>query len=419
MSIRMLFGKRTAAVVLATTLLFLSLVGVGLVESALLVQEISPPYPEPSEALNVASAWLVSNHRNDDGGFTSFSMGANSGPSDVGGTVDALLALAAAGSDVAPSLVYLRDNVDSAVAYAAQDGSTAGKLVLALSLAGEDAHSIEDNDFVVSLTGHLSPTGQYGVSTAFNQSLAILGLAAAGESVPEQAVEWLIGLQETEGELAGSWGDGFGTDGNADSTAMAMMALMVVDDTELDDALSEAATFLDQTKLQSGGWEYGLGFGENANSTALALQALYVLGEDVLSQESDWAKDGVTPLAALLSWQSETGAFQADFGDGRFDDFFSSVQSIPALAAVALAEEQVFVPAVSAGTSPEEDESAPEPVVVEPTDAPVLDAETESDQTEAAEPVEEDGGGFSICGSTMALSLLAGMIILAPLRRRR
>jgi hypothetical protein len=33
----------------------------------------------------------------------------------------------------------------------------------------------------------------------------------------------------------------------------------------------------------------------------------------------------------VLSWQNTTGAFQADWGMGRFDDFFSTVQAIPAL----------------------------------------------------------------------------------------
>ena len=56
---------------------------------------------EEGEALLSAADWLISAHQNEDGGFSSFSIGADSAPSDVGGTVDALLALASADADYA------------------------------------------------------------------------------------------------------------------------------------------------------------------------------------------------------------------------------------------------------------------------------------------------------------------------------
>jgi hypothetical protein len=183
----------------------------------------------------------------------------------------------------------------------------------------------------VAATDHYSPTGQYGVNTAFNQSLAILGLAVAGQPIPQEAAQWLIGQQATEGDFAGSWDDGFGTAGNVDSTALALAALRVSGNTEDDPSIVAGLKFLEDAQLESGGWEYGTDFGENANSTAMAILALALLGEDTVSEDSRWVKDGVTPMAALLAWQGESGAFQADFGDGRSDDFFSTVQTVPAL----------------------------------------------------------------------------------------
>jgi hypothetical protein len=38
------------------------------------------------------------------------------------------------------------------------------------------------------------------------------------------------------------------------------------------------------------------------------------LGEDIASSDSSWAKEGRTPFDVLLSWQSESGAFQVNFG---------------------------------------------------------------------------------------------------------
>ncbi|RMG96029.1 MAG: hypothetical protein D6706_10880 [Chloroflexi bacterium] len=286
------------------------------------------PFADPQEAATEAVRWLVTAHQNDDGGYTSFSSGANQAPSDVGGTADAIQAIVAAGFDPAQPLfdqentpvMWLNDHSDEVAAYASIDGSTAGKVVLALVAAGQDPRAFGDYNLVISLTQHLSPTGQLNVTTPFGQAVGILGLAAAGEPVPDSAVSWLLSTQSTEDVLAGSWDDGFGTLGNPDATGMAVMALLAAGLAPDDPALQQAADFLMQARLESGGWEYGPGFGENVNSTALAIQALAALGQDVSE-----------PVQALLNWQSESGAFQADFGSGPFDDFFSTVQAIPAV----------------------------------------------------------------------------------------
>lgn len=281
--------------------------------------------------LDSALNWLTSTHQNEDGGFTSFSAGAGQEPSDIAGTIDALLAIGPAGGESAPLLDYLEANKDRLSEFASQDGSTAGKTILALSRSGEDPQNFAGIDFVSLLDQQFMPNGRFNVENAFNQSLAILGYANAGKSILPESTEWLIGLQTSDGEMAGSWDDGFGTMGNADATAMAIMALGASGQESAADAIGAGLDFLNRTQLASGGWEYGPGFGENANSTALVIQALEATGEDFVSEDSRWVKNGLNPMDALLSWQSETGAFQADFGDGRFDDFFSTVQTIPAL----------------------------------------------------------------------------------------
>lgn len=290
------------------------------------------------EAVIAAAEWLVTAHQNEDGGYTGFSTGAGNAESDVGGTVDAALALAGAGYNVgAPHpgrdntlLDYLRARPDAVAAYAAQGGGANGKLILALVAAGEDPRNFVDHNFVISLTEQLSPTGQYNATTPFDQSLALLAHSAVSSTVPSDAVAWLIDRQATAGEVAGSWDDGFGTEGNTDATALALMALLSAGRPLDDPAVAAARTFLAGTQAESGGWGYAPGLPESANSTALALQALSALGEDFYSGEGAWAPSGVSPLAALLAWQGEDGAFQADLGDGRADDFFTTVQALPA-----------------------------------------------------------------------------------------
>ncbi|MFQ5614046.1 MAG: prenyltransferase/squalene oxidase repeat-containing protein [Anaerolineae bacterium] len=294
----------------------------------------APPFPDQRLAAIAAVNWLVTNHQNDDGGYSSFSAGANQNPSDVGGTLDAMLAIAASGNTVArpfpgkskSPVDYLRDNITATASYAATDGGQAGKLVMALVAANQDPRNFVGHDFVLSVTNHLSPTGQFNVTTAFRQSLAMMGLSAVSETVPVTASQWLLSLQAGDG----SWDDGFGTPRNADTTAMALMALLAGGAAPTDTPIVSATNFLSETQLSSGGWEYGTGLGESVNSTALVLQALSALGEDFYTAGSPWAKGTDTPLTALLNWQSATGAFQADFGAGRFDNFFSSVQAIPA-----------------------------------------------------------------------------------------
>ncbi|MCR1898228.1 terpene cyclase/mutase family protein [Irregularibacter muris] len=56
----------------------------------------------------------------------------------------------------------------------------------------------------------------------------------------------------------------------------------------------------------TGGW----GAGENANSQACVIQGLVAVGEDLLSPQSPWIKNGNTALDALLAFQKEDGSFK-------------------------------------------------------------------------------------------------------------
>lgn len=285
------------------------------------------------DAVHNAVLWLIGNHQNDDGGYTSFSAGANQAPSNVAGTMDAILAISAAGYNPAANfpgktnnpVAFLRNNPAGMADYARTGGGPAGKVILGLTTANQNPRDFMGYNFVISLTEQLSPSGQYNAVTAFDQSLALLSLSAVNETVPISTTQWLRDQQAANG----SWDDGFGTAGNADASGMAVMALIANDEPLISTSLISATSFFRGAQMPTGGWEYGPGFGENANSTALVVQALSAMGEDFYSSNGPWVQGGNTPLNALLSWQSDTGAFQADFGFGRFDDFFTTVQAIP------------------------------------------------------------------------------------------
>lgn len=326
-------------------LLVIALIVSGL---SLLMHPVSAAhFATPAEAIDWGVKWLVESHQNSDGGFTSFSGGRDLAASDVGGTVDGLIALGRSGRDTHDPLAYLEAHPQELLTYTAQNGGTAGKLILALTAADQDARDFAGQNFVIQLTQQLSPTGQFGVTDAFNQSLAILALGAVDEPIPAGSVTWLLSLQATEGEIAGSWDDGYGTLGNPDATAMAILALQAAGRPDDDPAIVAAIDFLGRVQLPLSGWEYGPGFGENPNTIALVLQALQAVGEVVDQPDSPWAKDGLTPLRLLMSWQADNGAFQADFGSGRVDDFFSTTQALPAVALFAEPVNRGFSPLIA------------------------------------------------------------------------
>ena len=290
------------------------------------------PFPDQRQAVSAGVNWLAATHQNDDGGYSNF----GTGPSEASGTLDAVQAIAAAGYNPAANypgkssnpIAWLQANADDAAAFAATGGGPAGKVILGLTAAAQNPRDFMGYNFVISLTAQLSPTGQYNAVNALNQSLALQALAAVSETVPVTATQWLKDQQAANG----SWDDGFGTVNNTDATAMSVMALAAQGEPITATALVSATAFLDGAQLTTGGWEYSTGYGENANSTALALQALSALGEDFYTVGGAWDKNGNTPLSALLSYQNTNGAFQAYFGNGFFDDFFATVQSLPAAA---------------------------------------------------------------------------------------
>ena len=289
---------------------------------------------QPS-AVKQAVYWMVRAFQNDDGGYASFSAGANQADSTVSATLDAVLALSAAGypagaifpGEPAAPLDYLTEHSEDVMAFAKENGGQAGKVVMALTAAAVDPRAFAGHDYVDALQAHYQSSGAYGVADPYKQAIAMLGVAAARETIPAAAAVWLEDLQADDG----SWDDGFGTTRNADATALAVMALVAAGRPVDSPAVAAAGVFLADTQL-AGGWEYGSGFGANANSTALVIQALSALGEPWYASTGAWVVDGQSPLAALLAYQSETGAFQSDFGQGPFDDLYATVQAIPAAA---------------------------------------------------------------------------------------
>jgi prenyltransferase beta subunit len=288
------------------------------------------PFPYLSAAVAQQSAleWIAGQQQAD-GSFAGFNPGA---------TIDAVLAIAAAGdspqsyrsSEGHTPLDYLADQAD---AYSARGASAAGKLITGVAAAEANPRSFGNIDLVARLVGTYSAaTGQFGGGGTWDQAWAMIGLAAAGEPIPAAAVDYLASIQAT----GGGWGfSANSATADVDSTALAVQALAAAGAVRSDAAVSAGLAFLRAAQQGDGGFPGFLGV-TDAGSTGLALQALAAYGENprgphwrtTVDDESASALTVRTPIEALLALQSAQGGFP---GFSGANDPFATYQALPGL----------------------------------------------------------------------------------------
>ncbi|GBD19624.1 hypothetical protein HRbin28_00057 [bacterium HR28] len=278
---------------------------------------------DAARALAGATHWLLTQQR-PDGGFAGFS-----GESDPGITVDAVLALAAAGMNPAQvrqeggrSTIEYLESV--AASYAERPGGAA-KLVLAAIASGQNPRSFGGVDLVRRLEQAFDPaTGLYD-QQLFSNAYVLLALSAAGVRVPDAAIGGILERQAADGSWA--W-DGSTTPGAGDSntTALVVQALAALGHAD-HPAVQRALQYLRSVQASDGSFAYQPAdtLVGDANSTALAIQALLAAGEEPQSATWRYALDALARFAnpsGALRWRD----------DAADDNLFATVQGIPALA---------------------------------------------------------------------------------------
>ncbi|MGD2205407.1 MAG: prenyltransferase/squalene oxidase repeat-containing protein [Anaerolineae bacterium] len=270
--------------------------------------------------------------QNADGGFGS----GFSPESTVGATADVVLAILAVGGD--PStfdqdgntpLTYLDANASTA--------ATAGdlsKLIAAAIAAGENPRAFGGVDSVAKLENMIGADGRIGgeTDTFVSHLLAVLALASAQRPIPAAAVDYIIGAQQEDGSWA--WDGSAETAGDTNTTAFAVQALIAAGKSPGSNVVTKALAYYKGIQNDDGGWPYqspsDFGTDTDANSTAVTIQALIAAGIDPAGEAWTTA-EGSTPVAALEALQNESGAFawQAAVPD---DNLLATVQALPALA---------------------------------------------------------------------------------------
>lgn len=339
----------------------------------------SADLPE-SDAASSAAAYIQSTQEAD-GGFGGF------GP---GQTLDAVFALRAAGVDPAAVTTDGNSPADFVRANTGElTGSVglAAKAVLASTALGLDPTDVDGTDFVAAVTGaYDDASGQYAAD-AFNQSLAVLGLACTGNQVPGAALDALAETQHDDG------GWGFEGASDPDTTALAFQALLAGGRDVSSDAASAALAYFQASQNEDAGWGVG-DAGSNANSTAFAIQVLLAAGED--PEGEAYTAGGASAVEYLVSLLQDDGSFPG------FDPTFATIQVVPALMGYSYCE---------AIEAPISDPPAPTPTpATEPTVAPTATT-TAGDQTTATPAVPETGSGTATGDAAPPWLLLAAAFV--------
>lgn len=285
----------------------------------------------PAVAKREALGWILAQQQAD-GSFSGFNPGA---------TIDAVLALAAAGRNPASvrndeglnALDYLASQAEG---YAAQGASSAGKLAVGVASAGIDPAGFGGVDLVQKISATYDvASGRFGAAgSTWDQAWAMLGLAAAGETIPLSATLALEAAQLA----GGGWGFDAAAAADVDSTALAMQALAAAGRGQESPAVQAGLAFLRSVQTDDGGFPGYDGL-TSASATGLALQALAAIGEQGTGLAWTGAISGTasvnpllrpTPVDALLALQSVDGGFA---GFSGANDPFATYQALPGLVA--------------------------------------------------------------------------------------
>ena len=308
-----------AAVVSVTLLVALTLPLTGVADAS-----ATPSTLAQVPAAKAAAQWL--SQQLSPGGFI---PGSTPGTADLSGTVNTLLALAAANVDLPlarTGLAYMEQNVNAYVTVEGSDGpGKLGILILAAHALGVDPTNFGGTNLVSRLLATEQTSGpnagRFGTDaqdTAFdagsyNQGIALQALKAAGVQADGPAIAWLQQQQcpnggwtdpdTTKTACNGDPATFGGPDTN--TTAEAVMGL-AAQGASTPAIASGAVTFFRNGQNADGGWTIEPNAPDNRqssdpNSTSLVIQGLLALG--LAPDGAQFVVGGNTPTGLLLTFR--------------------------------------------------------------------------------------------------------------------
>lgn len=273
-----------------------------------------------------AGSWIAS-RQFPNGAF----FAENSSALGTGGAADTLVALVAGGEQ--------QDAIGKGISYvvAKARGEATGpgqvsRLVMALVATGRNPRDVGGINYVDELNSFMKPSGAYDQNNVYANSVAVLGVVAAGGSVPASAIDHIRQNQCAGGGF--SWQPGCLRTPDIDTTSLTIGAMIALGLPVDDPAVARARLFLLASQDRSGGFGYEAGKSVNSNSTALALSAISALKEAPRNGQWDLG-EGKDPLSVLLAMQEPSGAFRYDPSRDDTSRDYATVQSIVGVMGIA------------------------------------------------------------------------------------
>ena len=234
-----------------------------------------------------AQAWIIS-QQNANGGWSD-GLSERSGP---GITVDVLIGLIAAERDFASPADYLHDFTNQNATLLRP--ALAAKLAIAAVVLGEDARDFAGVDLVEVMLD--TDSDQFGDSI-FEHCLIMIAAYHAVVDLPASAITFVDDQQDT----SGGWGFASDVTPDSNTTAICIQAQIAGGRTNLDAALD----FLRAIQNDDAGWTFqkpsDFGTESDAYSTAVVIMALNAAEQNL----ADWNH----PEERLREFQTAEGAF--------------------------------------------------------------------------------------------------------------
>ena len=311
---------KALCLVIAITLVFLSLPGIALADGPIGPTWVTDPV---SEAL----AWLAA-QQNDDGGF-------GDPESSPGTTAQAVLGIAAVyenasawQKDSSSPLDYLASKADEYTSTGWDPASSTALLIQAVVAADGNPYNFGGINLVERLDSFFSAsTNQFTGSNWAIASYILAKIALLEEPNPDY-----VQLLKDNQLPSGGWEYSAGWGADSNTTALAVQALVAAGEPLTSTAIVSATSYFHSIQNEDGGFPYAKpspwGTETDANSTAMVIQALIAAGENPLAPS--WEVNGNTPVDALLALQQRDGSFYYK-ADDPGSQLLATIQALPAL----------------------------------------------------------------------------------------
>ena len=241
----------------------------------------------------------------------------------IGASTRALVALGAAGYDPAewgdPDLLSFLTVISKTqtAEYAAASAAGAGKLALGAAWTQQPIDDFAGINLPISITTFYSATtGAYGAGSG-DTAWAVLGLASAGEEIPDKTVDFLESVQNEDGGWA--WNE-WGATSETQHTAACMQALLAAGEPMTSTTISQALAFLEGAQNSDGGYPYTPPGKSDVSSAAYAFQGRLSAGEEPSGNWCSSIQDRY-----LLAQQKADGSYPS------FSPLYATQETIPAL----------------------------------------------------------------------------------------